>query len=214
MAGSTRSLIGGTGADPAQVSFNIDGTLLVVTEKLGNRLDSYVVDENGLPSAPIGNASSGMTPFGFSFNNNDSLIVSEAFALMPGQAAASSYSSDPAGVLNVITGSVHNNQTASCWVVIPNNGTRAIVSNTASGTISTYNIDGSGMLTLANAVAADLGPTSAPRDMALSVNGQILFVQTDGGQSVTVFHIENNGALTLVDTAGGLPFGAQGIAAK
>ena len=53
-----------------------------------------------------------------------------------------------------------------------------------------YNIDGSGMLTLANAVAAHLGPTSAPRDMALSVNGQILFVQTEGGQSVAVFHTE------------------------
>jgi 6-phosphogluconolactonase (cycloisomerase 2 family) len=88
------------------------------------------------------------------------------------------------------------------------------VSNTGSGTISTYNIDGNGMLTLANAVAADLGPKSAPRDMALSVNGHILFVQTEGGQSVAVFHIENNGILTLVDTAGGLPFGAQGIAAK
>ncbi|MFL6504477.1 MAG: lactonase family protein, partial [Candidatus Udaeobacter sp.] len=214
LAGSTRPLIGGTGADPAQVSFNSDGTLLVVTEKLGNRLDSYVVDQNGLPSAPIGNASSGMTPFGFSFNNNDFLIVSEAFALMPGQSAASSYSSDQTGALSVVTGSVHNNQTASCWVVIPNNGLRAIVSNTASGTISTYNVDGDGMLSLANAVAANLGMNSAPRDMALSVNGQLLFVQTDGGQSVTVFRIENNGALTLIDTVGGLPFGAQGIAAR
>jgi len=31
---------------------------------------------------------------------------------------------------------------------------------------------------------------------------------------MAVFHIENNGALTPVDTAGGLPFGAQGIAAR
>jgi 6-phosphogluconolactonase (cycloisomerase 2 family) len=214
LAGSTRPLIGGTGADPAEVSFNSDGTLLVVTEKLGNRLDTYVVDQNGLPSTPIDNPSSGMTPFGFSFNGSNFLVVSEAFALMPGQAAASSYSSDPAGVLSVVTGSLHNNQTASCWVVIPNNGTQAIVSNTASGTISTYNIDGSGMLTLSNAVAANLGPTGAPRDMALSVNGQILFVQTDGGQSVASFQIESNGTLTPVDTAGGLPFGAQGIVAQ
>ena len=214
LAGSTRPLIGGTSADPAQVSFNSDGTLLVVTEKLGNRLDTYTVDQNGLPSTPINNASSGMTPFGFSFNNDDFLVVSEAFGGAPNQSAASSYSSDQTGVLNVVTGSVHNNQTAACWVVIPNNGTRAIVSNTGSGTISTYNIDGNGMLTLANAVAANLGPKSAPRDMALSVNGQLLFVQTDGGQSVAVFHIESNGALTPVDTAGGLPFGAQGIAAR
>src|SRR5215217_4191872 len=214
LAGSTQPLIGGTGADPAEVSFNAEGTLLVVTEKLGNRLDTYTVDADGLPSAPMDNPSSGMTPFGFSFNSDDFLIVSEAFGGAPNQSAASSYSSDPAGVLSVITGSLHNNQTAACWVVIPNNGVRAIVSNTGSGTISTYNIDENGMLTLANAVAADLGPKSAPRDMALSVNGQILFVQTEGGQSVAVFHIENNGALTPIDTAGGLPFGAQGIAAK
>ena len=214
LPGSTRPLIGGMGADPAEVSFDNDGTLLVVTEKLGNRLDTYTVDQNGLPSTPINNASNGMTPFGFSFNNEDFLIVSEAFGGAPNQAAASSYSSDPTGVLSVITGSLHNNQTASCWVVIPNNLMRAIVSNTGSGTISTYNINGSGMLTLGNAVAANLGPNSAPRDMALSVNGQILFVQSEGGRSVAVFHLENNGALTPVDTAGGLPFGAQGIAAK
>jgi 6-phosphogluconolactonase (cycloisomerase 2 family) len=214
LADSTQPLIGGTGADPAQVSFNSDGTLLVVTEKLGNRLDTYVVDASGLPSAPIDNASSGMTPFGFSFNNSDFLVVSEAFGGAPNQSAVSSYSSDPAGILSIISGSVPNSQTAACWVVIPNNGTLAIVSNTGSGTISTYNIDGNGMLTLANAVAADLGPMSAPRDMALSVNGHLLFVQTEGGVSVAGFRVEANGSLTPIDTVGGLPFGAQGIAAK
>ena len=214
LADSTQPLIGGGGADPAEVSFNNEGTLLIVTEKLGNRLDTYVVDANGLPSPPMDNASSGMTPFGFTFNNDNFLVVSEAFGGVPNQSAASSYSSDLAGVLSVITGSLQNNQTASCWVVIPNSGRLALVSNTGSGTISAYNIDTDGMLTLANAVAADLGPMSAPRDMALSVNGQILFVQFDGGQSVAVFHIENNGSLTLVDTATGLPFGAQGIVAK
>ena len=156
-----------------------------------------------------------MTPFGFSFNNNDFLVVSEAFGGVPAQSAASSYSSDQAGLLSVITGSLHNNQTASCWVVITNDGALAIVSNTASGTISTYNVGNDGTLTLANPVAADLGPKSAPRDTALSNNGQILFVQTEGGQSVAVFHVENNGALTPTDdTVGGLPFGAQGITAK
>jgi 6-phosphogluconolactonase (cycloisomerase 2 family) len=214
LADSTQPLLGGTGADPAQVSFNGDGTLLVVTEKLGNRLDTYTVDANGLPSAPIDNASNGMTPFGFSFNNDNFLIVSEAFGGAPNQSAASSYSSDLSGVLSVISGSVQNSQTASCWVVIPNNGRLAIVSNTGSGTISTYNVNDVGVLTLANAVAADLGANSAPRDMALSVNGHILFVQAEGGQSVAVFHIENNGTLTPADTAGGLPFGAQGIAAR
>jgi 6-phosphogluconolactonase len=214
LAGSTQPLIGGSGADPAEVSFNGDGTLLAVTEKLGNRLDTYVVDENGIAGAPMDNSSSGMTPFGFSFNNSDFLIVSEAFGGAPNLAAVSSYSSDEAGILSVISGSVPNSQTAFCWVVIPNNGSPAIVSNTGSGTISTYNIDDNGALALADGVAADLGLKSAPRDMALSVNSQFLYVQTEGGDSVVIFAVDGGGNLTLIGTTGGLPFGAQGIAAK
>ena len=214
LAGSTQPLIGGTAADPAQVSFKGDGTLLVVTEKLGNRLNTYIVDENGLPSAPMDNASSGMTPFGFSFNDSNFLIVSEAFGGAPNLSAVSSYSSDEAGILSLISGSVPNSQTASCWVVITNDGGLAIVSNTGSGTISTYNVDDTGMLTLANAVAADLGLKSAPRDMALSVNSQFLYVQTGGGVSVSIFEITDAGGLSLIGTTEGLPFGAQGIAAN
>src|SRR5437762_2363263 len=47
LADSTQPLIGGTSADPAEVSFNADGTLLVVTEKAGNRINTYMIDENG-----------------------------------------------------------------------------------------------------------------------------------------------------------------------
>src|SRR5215213_6569928 len=61
LPGSTRPLSGGSMADPAEVSFSHDGALLVVTEKMGNRLDTYTIDKCGLPSAPTANASSGMT---------------------------------------------------------------------------------------------------------------------------------------------------------
>jgi hypothetical protein len=50
--------------------------------------------------------------------------------------------------------------------------------------------------------------------MALSNNSRILFVLLGGSQSVASFRIWKNGNLTPVDTAGGLPLGAQGIAAK
>jgi hypothetical protein len=49
--------------------------------------------------------------------------------------------------------------------------------------------------------------------MALSVNSQFLYVQTGGGVSVAIFEVDG-GALTLIGTTEGLPFGAQGIAAK
>ena len=91
-------------ADPAQIGFNDDGTLLVVTEKAGNRINTYTIDDDGLLSAPIDNASNGMTPFGFAFNNADTLVVSEAFGGAPNQSAASSYDAAENGTLSVISG--------------------------------------------------------------------------------------------------------------
>ena len=211
---STQPLIGGTSADPAEVSFNADGTLLVVTEKAGNRINTYMIDENGLPSAPIDNPSNGMTPFGFAFNDSGTLVVSEAFGGAPNQSAVSSYSAPESGILSVVSGSIPNSQTASCWVVTTNNGKSALVSNTGSGTISSYGIGEDGTLTLANAVAGDTGAGSAPIDMAVNNSSRFLYVIVAGTQSVASFRVERDGSLTLIDTDGGLPLGAQGIAAK
>jgi 6-phosphogluconolactonase len=215
LAGSTQPLIGGAAADPAEIGFNHDGSLLVVTEKADNRINAYTIDDNGLPSAPIDNASNGTTPFGFAFSNADTLVVSEAFGGAPNASAASSYDAAEDGTLSVISGSVANSQTASCWVVIPNNGKTAFVSNTGSGTLSSYRINpGDGSLTLLNPTAADTGMGSAPIDMDLSANSRLLFVLLAGSQSVASFRVQKNGNLTPIDTAGGLPLGAQGIAAK
>jgi len=215
LADSTQPLIGGAAADPAQIGFSSDGALLVVTEKAGNRLNTYIIDENGLPSAPIDNPSNGMTPFGFAFNNAGTLIVSEAFGGALNQSAVSSYSSSEDGILNVISGSVPDLQTAACWVVTTNNGKFAFVSNTGSGSVSSYRVSGEdGTITLVNSVAGDTGAASAPIDMALNNSSRFLYVLAGGSQSVASFRVERNGSLTLIDTDGGLPLGTQGIAAK
>jgi 6-phosphogluconolactonase len=215
LADSTQPLIGGAAADPAQIGFSSDGALLVVTEKAGNRLNTYIIDENGLPSAPIDNPSNGMTPFGFAFNNAGTLIVSEAFGGALNQSAVSSYSSSEDGILNVISGSVPDLQTAACWVVTTNNGKFAFVSNTGSGSVSSYRVSGGdGTITLVNSVAGDTGAGSGPIDMALNNSSRFLYVLVGGSQSVASFRVERNGSLTLIDTDGGLPLGTQGIAAK
>ena len=213
IAGSTRPLIGGTMADPAQVGFNTDGTLLVVTEKMGNRLDTYAVDSNGVPGQPMANPSSGMTPFGFAFGGNGILFVSEAFGGTPGASAVSSYGVD-GDVLDLISGSVHNGQTASCWVVTTNGGHLSFVSNTGSGTISSYESSESGELTLIDGAAASTGAGSAPIDMALSVNDRFLYVLENGSHVVSGWIAGKDGSLTLIGEFGTLPAGSQGIAAK
>ena len=214
LPGSARPLIGGTGADPAQINFSPDGSLLVVTEKAGNRIDTYMIDDDGLPSAPLDNPSNGITPFGFAFNNSGTLIVSEAFGGVPNASAVSSYSAPDSGILSVISGSVPNFQTASCWVVTTNSGRLAFVSNTGSGNVSSYGVGDEGTLTLLSSVAGDTGMDSAPIDMALSNNSHFLYVQAAGSQSVASFRVNKDGTLTMIDSDGGLPLGAQGIAAK
>jgi 6-phosphogluconolactonase (cycloisomerase 2 family) len=92
LPGSTRPLTGGSGADPAEVSFSRDGALLVVTEKATNLIDVYVVGTDGVAGPPISNPSAGQTPFGFAFDQRNNLIVSEAFGGAPNASAVSSYS--------------------------------------------------------------------------------------------------------------------------
>ena len=82
--GGTRELPGALGA--AQVSVTPDGSRLVVSERLSNRLETLALDDAGRPGAPVINASSGTVPFGFAFGRRGELIVSEA-----GASSVSSY---------------------------------------------------------------------------------------------------------------------------
>src|SRR3954452_2259873 len=117
LAGSTRPLTAGSAADPAEVSFNPDGSLLVVTEKAANLIDVYVVGSDGVAGPPNDNPSNGLTPFGFAFDQRNHLIDSEAMGGVPNAAAVSSYTADLTANLSVVSGSVPDFQTAACWIV-------------------------------------------------------------------------------------------------
>ena len=214
LAGSTRPLTAGSAADPAEVSFNPDGTLLVVTEKAANLIDLYVVGSDGVAGPPTPNTSNGLTPFGFAFDPRNHVIVSEAFGGAPNAAAVSSYTANLNGTLDVVSGSVPDFQTAACWIVITNSGRYVYTSNTGSGAVSSYALASSGELTLLNSVAANIGSMSFPIDMALNNSSRYLYVHAAGLQAVEAFRVETDGSLTPIGTVGGLPFGAQGIAAR
>lgn len=214
LGGSTRPLTAGSAADPAEVSFSADGALLVVTEKAANLIDVYVVGSDGVAGAPNPNPSNGLTPFGFAFDQRNHLIVSEAFGGAPNAAAVSSYTAALSGMLSVVSGSVPDFQTAACWIVITNSGRYVYTTNTGSGVVSSYTLDASAELTLLDSVAANLGAMSFPIDMALSNSSRYLYVHAAGLQTVNAFRVETDGSLTPIGSFGGLPFGAQGIAAR
>lgn len=214
LAGSTQPLSAAGGTGPAQVGFSPDGDVLLVTEKATNKLTSYRVRRDGRIDAPLVTASAGVTPFGFAFDRRGHALVSEAFGGAVNASAVSSYGFEewaPARPMP-ISASVGTTQTAACWVVVTPDGRHAYVTNTGSGTISSYGIRRSGQLMLAQAVAAtsDAGPI----DAAVSADGRSLFVLNAGSNSITSYDITRDGSLTARGGVPGLPAGANGLAAN
>ncbi len=205
------SAAGGTGA--AQAGFSPDGDVLLVTEKATNRLTSYRVHPDGRLGVPVVTPSAGVTPFGFAFDRRGHALVSEAFGDAPGASTVSSYGfDDRSAVPFVISPVVATTQSAACWVVVTPDGRHAYVTNTASGNVSLYSVAKSGRIALAQAVAAASGP--GPIDAAVSASGRSLFVLNAGARSITSFAIGKDGSLTGAGSIGGLPSGANGLAAN
>ena len=215
LAGSTRPL-SGAGTGPAQVQFSPDGRVLVVTEKATNLIVTYTVDEDGFLGRPQVQPSHGATPFGFAFGARRQIFVSEAFGGAADSSAVSSYRVASNGTLHLESPTVATHQTAACWVVVTEDGRFAYTTNTGSGSISGFDIEDDGTLTLLNADGrtADTGAGSAPTDLTLSENGRLLFVLNSAAHSIGTFRVRRDGQLEPDATIGGLPAGANGLAAR
>ena len=211
---STRPL-SGSGTAPAQIEFTPNGKILVVTEKATNMIDTYILHRHGIAEGPNTQVSNGQTPYGFEFDRRGRLIVSEAFGGNAGAGAMSSYRVNYGGI-DLISGSVADNQTAPCWVVVTGNGRFAYTSNTATANISGYKIRHNGSIALFNdgGNTGSTGSGSSPIDMALNHNSKYLYALGSGTHTISVFRIHNhNGSLTSVQTVSGLPDHAAGLAA-
>ena len=214
IAGSSRPL-SGSGVGPAEIAFDPSGQLLVVTEKNTNRLSTYSVS-GGVATGPTTTAASGVTPFGFAFSHNGTLIVSEAFGGAANGSAVSSYANNGNGTWRVISGSVPTTETSACWIVVTENGRFTYTTNAASGTITGYSVR-DGVLSRLNAdgVTANIGAGSSPTEMALSRNSQFLYAFSGGFHSIVAYSVSSDGSLTpLAGGATGLPNSANGVVAR
>jgi len=194
---------------PAEISFSPEGDFLVVTEKTTNRILAFPVDDEGVAGVPEVNSSVGPTPFGFAFDPDGALLVSEA-----GSGAVSSYHLGPQGRLTVLDPSVSTTQKATCWVVTTRSGRFAYVTDTGSNAISGYSIGQGGELTLldANGISASTG--AGPIDAAISRGDRFLFELESGTPGIRGFHIELDGSLNPTVSITGLPDGANGLAVR
>jgi 6-phosphogluconolactonase (cycloisomerase 2 family) len=209
LAGSARPL-SAAGTAPAQVSFTPAGDRLIVTERATQRIDVYDVDRDGYASGPSVVASSGVTPFGFGFDNKGHVIVSEAFGGAPDGSAVSSYDLADDG-LAVVSPSVGTTETAACWIAVTGNGRYAYAGN-AGGSITGYAVSPAGDLAILDADGRTASPGAGTFDLATSRNSQFLYGRLGNG-TVAAWAIAADGSLTDLGPAAGLPAGAAGIAA-
>ena len=212
LEGSTRAL-SAANPNPAQIEFAPNGTILVVTERDTNLISTFNVGSNGKPQSAQAQASNGKTPFGFDFTNGGVLIVSEAQAAAVGASTLSSYDLGADGKLTTISNSVPSGQTAACWMVVNRFAPYAYVTNTAVDSISIYQVDLSGELSLPeNGDSAATG--DAPVDLAISSDGQFLYTLNTGDDSISVYSIGSEGRLTPTTGVDNLPANSVGLVAR
>ena len=213
IAGSTK-VLPGVGPNAAQVGVSPDGVTLVVTLKGTNQLVSYSINANGTLGAEVVTASSGPTPFGFAFDKRGTLVVSEAAGGVAGASTVSSYRASVGG-FGVISASVPNGQAAVCWVAISPNGRFAYVTNTGSATLTGYAMGHEGSISMLDPSGVTATSGTSPIDLSFSHNGRYVYVLNAGSRSISAYRADGgHGALTPIGETGGLPVGANGVAAR
>ena len=193
---------------PEQISFVQNGSVLVVTEKGSNEIDTFVVSAGVAAPGVFTSAGTAMAPYGFGVSGNGLVVVSQATPTT----GASSYSISATGVVTADTAFVADGQVAACWVTIVNDTAYAL--NAHNATISAYTITpGTGAITLVgNGVAATTG--TGPTDVAASPDGAFLYTRNGAGQSISSWHIAADGTLGTVTTFAGSPAASSGLVVR
>jgi 6-phosphogluconolactonase (cycloisomerase 2 family) len=198
-------------AEPAQIGFAADGSL-VVTERATDAISVFSVDGRGIAHDRMTFPSSGATPYGFDVARNGTLVVTEAFGGEVGAAAASSYSIR-GDALEAVSRSVASSRSEVCWAVAAKDGRHVYVTNFGDGSISRYDVADDGALELVDPVAATtVRDVKGVRDAARSGDGRFLYALDADARRVFGWRIEDDGALTALDQADGLPATAAGLA--
>jgi 6-phosphogluconolactonase len=103
-----------------------------------------------------------------------------------------------------------DHQTAPCWVEISHDGRYLFTVNTASTTISSYQVQADGSLSLLGSTAFSSGTTGVrPFDARLDPSGTNLYVVDAGLAAVSVFAVRGGSLTELAQSPSALPGGAK-----
>jgi 6-phosphogluconolactonase len=233
---STR-ITGSPDASPGDIVFSLDGKWLLITDKFAETLIHVLhVDEDATTHEVASYVANAPSPFGIDFTRHRVFAVVEANAsVVNGRrigvnngSSTSSYRLNDDGTITPISVAVRTEQTVACWVRFTPDGRFAYVTNTGSGTVSSYQVSKEGELSLLQSVAADAGsPFSEPTDVGITPDGKFLYIISSmGGEKQFVlpippnagevrgFRIDKDGSLTPVTTMTGFPISIAGLVVR
>ena len=173
---------------PGQIAFSPDGSQLIVTTKAnGNDIDVFHVFGDGrLSSTPVINSQPNAIPFAVTFDPAGNLVVAET-----GIGSLVTFSLSPNGLITDLDAAA-TNQAATCWVAQV--GDNLYASNAGSATVSQFQDNPAGILSLEGQTATDPGTV----DAAGSANGSFLYLQTGANGIVDEFQLGANGSLSAI----------------
>ncbi len=211
IAGSTKTLSASL-PHPADLAFVPGKDLLVVTERDGNKIDTFALTAGVAADGKFTN-SSGQGPFGFAFSAGGQLLVSEAQGGRVGETSDSSYAIDPTtAAVTVVTGSLLSGQTAACWLVVA--GNTAYATNAASGNVTGMRVSATGALSLLDASGITGTVGGGATDTAVTPDDGYLYVLVGSTHALAIFAINADGSLTKSPSLTGLPNFAAGLVAR
>lgn len=221
--GSSRPLSAAV-TNPAQIRFNRQGSVLVVTERVANNIDTFLVRNGGLLSDPIVYAApvlpdpiGATNPFGFDFDSRGGLFVSDDFNDATGLAAMSSFRIGSDGKLQPASTNVQvGGESGACWVKVSADSRFAYLVNAVSSSISVFRIDpATEKVTHLSKVASPTNPT----DIGITRDNKFLYAlnpdETGSAPGITAYMIDpTTGALKAIPGITGLPVTVDGLAVR
>jgi 6-phosphogluconolactonase (cycloisomerase 2 family) len=215
IAGSTLALSAAQVA-PAQIGWSPNGSLLLVSEKDTNMVDTIAIDTaTNAPLTLTAMPSVGRTPFGFAFRGEHHVFVAEANGGLIDGGTVSAYGVRQ-GQLTNVQASLPTTETSTCWMVTSGAKPFAYVSNTGSNSITGFHIKDGVSLELLSHDGLTATAGNAPADLAIARGMHFLYALNTGDGTVSGWVVEQNGSLTSVGTSAvALPMiGAAGLVAR
>jgi hypothetical protein len=199
-------------AQPGDVFFSPDGSKLVGTRVNTSLIDSFVVGADGRLTAAPGSpfAAQGVGPFGSEFRPTSSVQLFVSNAHNGGTNGTISALADAAdGTLTSIGASPYPDlQAAPCWVEISHDGRYLFAVNTASTSVSRFEIAADGSLTLLGSTPFSQTAGIGATDARLSADGSTLYVLESAAGALAAFSVDGGSLTALAGLTAALPVGA------